>query len=114
MPTVRRIAKRAEIRVVRCHNGNAPAWRKQPVDLFHGPDHIRNVFNDMDSSNLAERAVVEREREMIEISDDVSLRIRVAIDADGARIFVNPAANVEDQCSRIRRQASSVSTAKSA
>ena len=94
MPPVRRIAKRAEIRVVRRHDDNAPTWRKQPVELFHGPDHIGDMFDDVNGPNFAERAVIKREWKMVEIGNHIRLRIRVAIQADRTRIFVDAAANV--------------------
>jgi len=72
------------------------AGREQAVKLFHGADDVRQVLDDVNGADLSKRVFAEREREMVEIGENVGPGVRVAIDTDGSRIFVDPAADVED------------------
>lgn len=53
------------------------------------------MLDDMDGTYFAERAIAKREREMIEICDDIGARVQVAIQPDRSWIFIYPAAYVE-------------------
>jgi hypothetical protein len=48
----------------------------------------------VNGANLAKRRVGERQWEAIEIREDIRARVRVAVYADGARVFVDPAADI--------------------
>ena len=89
------IAEGAEIRVVRSLDTNAPARPDQAVELFHCPDHVRQMFNDMDGSQLVKAAVAERIREAVQLADDVGGTRRIAVDPDRTWVFANPAADVK-------------------
>ena len=80
--------------VVRGDDDDAPAIGEQAVKFFHGADDVANMLNDVHGANLSEAAVGKGERELVEIGNDVGAGFRIAIEADGAGIFVNAAANV--------------------
>lgn len=91
-----RIAERAEIGVMRRDDYRAAPRREQPMELFHGANDVRDVFDDMNCADLAERVIGKWKREMIEIRDDVSTRIQVAIKADCTGTLIYSAADIED------------------
>lgn len=72
------------------------------MEFFYRSDHVRNVFDHVNRSDLAEGRVLEREREVVEIGDHIRIGIKVPIDPDGARIFFDPAAYVEYPVGEIR------------
>ena len=78
------------------------------MKLLHGADHVRDMLDDMDGAQRRERVVAKGIREAVEIADHVGAAARIAVDADGARIFVDAAADVERACAargrRLRRQ----------
>ena len=96
VPAVGGIAKGAEISVVGGNDNGAAAVSQQPVELFHGAYYVNYVFDHVDGAYLAEGAVSEREREVIEVGNDVGSNTRVAIQAYSARVFVKTAAAVEN------------------
>ena len=114
-----RIAERAEIGVVGRDDDRAPAVRQDSMELFHRSDDIGDVLNHMDGANFTEDAVANGVWVVIQISDDVGACSSVAIEADSSRVFVKPAAYIQDgfraerssYCSRATRHCSSVSTA---
>lgn len=99
---------------MRGHDDDSTAGCKQAMELFHRPHYVSDMLDQMYGANLSEGVVVEGEREVIEVGDDVGARVEVAINSDRAGVLVYSATYIEDQASRIRRQSSSVSTAKSA
>ena len=118
---------------MRRHDHGPPARRKQPVKLFHRTDYVRHVLDDMNSPNLAECAIAKRKRIVVQVGYHICARVRIAVEANRARIFIDPAADVEDRklvgsvgqtiafCrlpllsySRTAKHCSSVSMAKSA
>lgn len=72
------------------------ARRQQPIELFHGADDVANMFDDMNGANFAERAITERERVVVEIGNHIGVGVRIAIKANGARVLINPASNIQD------------------
>jgi hypothetical protein len=54
------------------------------------------VFNHVGGADLAEGAVAERKWEMIQVRDDVGPGMRVAIQAYGAGVLVEAAADIEN------------------
>ncbi len=96
VPAVGRVTERAEIRVVRRDNKNPASRREQAVKFLHRPDYVRNVFDDMNGPDFSERIVPERKRNMIEIGNHIRARIRITVQADGAGVFVDAAADIEN------------------
>src|SRR5437879_3738401 len=96
MPAMRRIAKGAEIRIVRRDDQDPARCGGDPVELLHRADDIRNVLDDVHHAHGIERAIAKRIREAVEVTDDVGTRMNVAIDADGPGILVDTAAYVEN------------------
>src|SRR5579872_4025577 len=95
MPAVGGIAERTEVGVVRCHQKHAPRWRGHAMKFLHGGDHVRDMLDDMDGAHARERIVAKRIRKAVEIADDVGAAARIPVDADGAGIFVDAAADVQ-------------------
>ena len=54
MPAMGRVAKGTEIGVVRRNDDEPPSWSKQAVELFHRPNYVRDMFNDVDGAHLLE------------------------------------------------------------
>src|SRR5277367_6259083 len=90
------VAEGAEIGVMRGHDKDFPAGTHQAVKLFHAADNIRNVLDDVDCLKGVEGAVAERVGEAVKVAQDVGATGRISIDADGACLLVDPAADVED------------------
>jgi hypothetical protein len=97
MPAVGWVTERTEVCIVRRNDNHAALRREQAVELLHGADHVSDVFYDVDRTDFAEGAVRKGKRIMIEVRDNIRTRIRITIDANRTRIFVDPAANVEDR-----------------
>ena len=49
---MRGIAKGAEIGVMRRHNDQPAAWGEQTMEVFHGAQHARDVFDYMGGANF--------------------------------------------------------------
>jgi hypothetical protein len=79
---MRRIAKRAEIRIVRGFNPHAAAQPDKAVKFFHRADHIGQMLNDMNNPNLIKRPVGKRVRKAIQIADNIGSRSVIDIDPD--------------------------------
>jgi hypothetical protein len=92
-----RVTERAEIGVMRSHDERAPAGGEQAPELLHGADDIGDVLNDVNCPHFVEGAVPEREGEMVEVSDDIGGGVGIAIESDGAGVFIDPAADVKDR-----------------
>ncbi len=88
------IAKRAEVGVMRGDDQNAAAWGGQPVEFFHGADHVGNMLDDVDGANFAKSAVAKGKGEAIEIGDDVGASVGITIDADRAGVLIDAASDV--------------------
>ncbi len=97
MPAVGGVAKRAEICVMRRNDDGAATRGEQPVEFFHGAYHVGDVLDDMRYAQLAKRVIAERIREMVEVSQDVGVSAGIAIDTDGARVFIAAAADVQNR-----------------
>ncbi len=92
---MRGVAKRTEIGVVGSNDYRAAARRQQPMNLFHQANHVGDVFYNVNRPHFPERFVAKRKREVIQIGNNVGARVRIVIEPDGARILVDPAADVE-------------------
>lgn len=104
MPAVRRIAKGTVVGVMRGDDERLASRGEHAMDFFHGSDDVRDVLNDVDRAHFAEGVVGERPGEAVEIGDQVSASVDIAIDANGAGIFVDTASDVEDGQSFERRR----------
>ncbi len=98
------IAKGTEVGVMRGDDDRAAAGREHAVDLFDRADDVQDVFNDVNRAHFTEGVVGERPREAIDVCDQVSARVDIAIDANRAGIFVDTASDVEDGKSVERRR----------
>ena len=96
MPAMRGITKGAEVRVMRRDDYGTAARRKQTVKLFYGAHHVRDMLDQVDRSNLNERAIAKRKGIVIQVSDYIGTSVEVPIDPNRARILVDPAAYIED------------------
>jgi hypothetical protein len=96
MPAMGRVTKGAEIGVVRRHDNESAAWRKQAVEFFHRPNHVRNVFNDMNRPNLLEGGIAEGKRIVVQICQNIRLGVGVTVNSDRAGIFVHAAPDIEN------------------
>src|SRR5262245_37062727 len=90
------IAERTEVGVVRGFDPHRAAGADEPMELLHRADHVGQVFDHVDGGDAIERAVAERVREAVEIGEDVGAARGIAVEAESARLLVNPAADVED------------------
>ena len=95
MPAMRGIAKRAEIRVVRSYDQESARCGRHPVKFLHRANDVGQMFDDMHYTNVVESVVAKRIRKAIKVADDVGTAGKVAIDANGPRVFVDTAPDVE-------------------
>jgi hypothetical protein len=94
---MRRIAKGAEIGIVRRDDEYPATASEQAMNFLHHPDDVRHMLDDMDSANFAERMIAQRIGKPVEVGDDVGARVGTSIEANSARVFVNAAANIENR-----------------
>jgi hypothetical protein len=94
VPAVGRVAKGAEIGVVGSNDEGSSAGLEETVKLLHQADYVSDVLNDVNGTYFAETAVAKGKRDVIEVSDDIGVRVRVSIDADGAGVFFDAAADI--------------------
>jgi hypothetical protein len=96
VPAMGGIAKGAEISVMWRNDDDPTARCEYAMELFYSADHISYVFDDVDGADLAEGAVAERKWEMIQVRDDVGPGMWASIQAYGAGVLVEPAADIEN------------------
>ena len=92
---MRRIAERAEVRVVGGNDDDAAAGTNQAVKLLHRAKHVIDVLDDVNRTERVERTVGERVGKTVQLAEDVGAAPRVPVDADGTRLLVDAAADVE-------------------
>src|SRR5579863_10261633 len=73
VPTMRWIAKRTEVGIMRRHNDNAPTRRKQAVKLLHRPNYVGHVFNDVDCPYFGKRVVAKRKWVAVQVCYNVGV-----------------------------------------
>ena len=66
-----RVAKRAEIGIVGSLNSHRSAGPQEAVELFHGPNHIRSVLDDVNGQNMVEGVIPKRQAAIVQIANDV-------------------------------------------
>jgi hypothetical protein len=94
VPTVSWITEGAEIGVMRSDNERPPTRLKQAMELLHQADNISDVFDDMDSPHFLKAVVAKGKGDMVEISDNIGIRVCVSINADSAGVFFDTAADI--------------------
>src|ERR1700761_897627 len=80
---------------MRSRDDDAAAWSQQPVELLHRPDHVSHMLDDVGCPDLPARAIAERKWKSVEVSEHIRARIRVPVKANGARVLVDPASDIE-------------------
>src|SRR5579884_2743125 len=93
---MRRIAERTEVSVMWRNDVNTAAGTHQAVEFFDGPHHVADVFDDVNRPQQIEGIIFKRVGKPVEIANHVGLGARVDVDADGAWILVDPAADVKN------------------
>jgi APA family basic amino acid/polyamine antiporter len=68
----------------------------QAVEFFNGPDYVGQMLDDMDSAYGVEGIIAEGIGEAIEVTQQIGAAGDIAVDADGAGIFIHAAADVEN------------------
>src|SRR5882724_13032624 len=94
VPFVSWITEGAEIGIVRGHYGDCPSRAYEAVELLHGFHDVADVFDHMDGAQFVERLVAEGVGEQVEVGDDVGAGTGIAVESDGAGVFVDPTADV--------------------
>jgi hypothetical protein len=89
------VAEGAEIGVMRGFDAHASARLHQTVELFHGANDVGEMFDDVDGAQAVKGAVGERVGEVVKFADHVGGTGGVEVDAEGARVLANAAADVE-------------------
>ena len=89
------IAKGTEIRVMRRYDERFAAGTQQAVEFLHGLDYVGDVLDHMNGLQFIEGGIAEGVREAVEVAEDIGAGSGVAVDADGAREFVDATADVE-------------------
>ena len=90
------VAERTVIGVVGGFDANEATWFYEAVELLHRTDHVCQMLDDVDRPQLVERAVRQGVREPVQIANNVGCARRINVDADGAWILANSAADVEN------------------
>jgi hypothetical protein len=90
------IAKRAEVGVVRRLDAHRAARPHQAVELFHGADDVRHVFDHVDGQQPVEGVIRKRIGKVVQIAKHVGAAGGIPIDTDGSGLLMNPAADVQD------------------
>ena len=121
VPAMGGVAEGAEVGVVRRYQEDAPGWADDAMEFLHGANDIGHVLDDMDGAQGVEGVIAERIRKTVEVAEDIGAAAWVAIDSDGAGMFMDAAPDVQCATSATGRSyatrfrhSSSVSTAKSA
>src|SRR5579859_4720006 len=95
MPAMCRVAERAEIGIVRRLYPDTSPRPHQPVKLLHGPDHVREMLDNVNRPQLCERVVRERVGGVIQIAQHVGVTSGISVDADCPWRLVNPTPDIE-------------------
>ena len=65
------------------------------MKFFHGAHNVGYVFDDVGRMHMIERTILKRIGEIVQIADHIRATGGVAINANGASQFIDPAADVE-------------------
>lgn len=95
MPAMGGVAERAEIGIVGRLDPDESAGPHQAVKFLHGADHVGQVLDDVNGPQLIEGAVGEGVGGMVEVAENVGAAVGVPIDANGARVLIDSAANIK-------------------
>ena len=92
---MRRIAERAEIGIVRRYDYQLAAGPQHAMKLLHRANDVRYMLDHVNGAYLVERAVAERIWKAVQVAQDICARVRIAVDPDRPRIFVDAAPHIE-------------------
>ncbi len=67
------------------------------MEFLERADDIGYVLNHVNRPHLAKGTVAKRIGEVIQVGDDIRAGIGIPINTDGARIFVDPAADIQNR-----------------
>jgi len=90
------VAKGAEVGVVGGDDDGAAVGAEEAMEFFDGADDVGDMLDDVDGADFAKGGVAEGPGEAVEVGDNVGAGMRIAVEADGAGVFVDAAADVED------------------
>jgi len=93
---MRRIAERAEVRVVRRDNEYFPSCADQPVELLHRSDHVGNVLDHVHSLQRVEAGIAEGIGKAVKLDENIGARGWVTVDTDRSRPLIYAATNVQN------------------
>ena len=88
------VAERTEVGIVRRDEKYSAPGHQQAMEFLHCADDVGDVLDDVHGPQRCKGVVAERIREAVKIAQDVRAAGGVAIDADGARMLLDAAANV--------------------
>ena len=94
MPAVGRIAKGAEVCIMRRDNKGSSAGLQKTVELIHQANDVFDVFNHVNGAYFAERVVAKGKGNVIKVGNDIGIGVCVSINAYSAGIFFDPAADI--------------------
>ena len=89
-----RIAKGAEVGVMRCDNDEPSARGKQAMEVFHGVQNAGNMLDYVGGANFGKRTVGKGQGRLVQVGDYIGAACRMGVHADRARKFVDAAAGV--------------------
>jgi hypothetical protein len=90
------VTEAGKVSVVRGNDKDRAARPDKSVEFLHGTHDVGDVFDDMDGLEAMEGRVAERVRERVEVGEDIGAAAGVAVEADGAGEFIDPAADIEN------------------
>ena len=73
-----------------------PPGAHQAVKLLHGGHDVGHMLDHVDGQQAVEGVVAKGIGQAVEVAEDIGAAGGIAIDADGARLLMNAAADIED------------------
>ena len=90
---------------MRRHHDDLRAGLGDAVHLRHGAEDVRLVLDEMGEINLVGAGIAERPGKMRQLTKDIGIRARLAVQSNGAGdLFLLSAANVENEHSLLHHQ----------
>ena len=96
MMAMSRVAERGNVRVMRRFEDDARARFRYPIKFRHHGRDVREMLDHLIADDQIELIVRKRVRELIEVMNDVSIRLRIDVDPDRARRLMLAATEIED------------------
>ena len=82
----------------------APARAQDPVEFLNDSDWVANVFDHVLHQYVIKPRIIDWIRELVEIMDDVGLRVGRDVEPDRARDLRRPTADIEHRPRATRRE----------